>query len=156
MGIVLFRACPADQKSTVADNTILNAGNSAFGGIVTDPLTQPTCSPDYAGSSVNNNALQTGPSASYGIGLSLGSAAWFSNPNIGTGASFTNNTLAGNVTEGLTVSGMLSVTATGNTLNVTLGQYTKSCPEGEIVVDAQRGSGTIQQPITYATVLNCI
>jgi Domain of unknown function (DUF4214) len=156
VSIVLFRACPADQKSTVANNTILNAGNSAFGGIVADPLTHPTCGPNFAGSSVNGNTLTTGPTASYGIGLSLGTAAWFSNPNIGTGASFTNNSLTGNVTEGLTVSGMLNVTATGNTLNLTLGQHTKSCPEGEIVVDPQRGSGTIQQPITNATVLSCI
>src|SRR6185437_10570876 len=154
VGIVLFRACPADQKSTVADNTILNAGNSAFGGIVTDRLDHPACSPSFAGSSVTGNTLWTGPTASYGIGLSLGSAAWFSDPNIGTGASFTSNTLTGNVTEGLAVSGMLNVTATGNTLNVTLGQHTKSCPEGEIVVDPQRGSGTIQQPITQATVLS--
>lgn len=38
---------------------------------------------------------------------------------------------------------------------MTLGQHTKSCPEGEIVVDPQRGSGTIQSPITNATVLSC-
>ncbi len=156
VAIVLFRACPADQDSKVSGNTILNAGNSAFGGIVTDPLTHPTCSPNFAGSSITGNTLTTGPTASYGIGLSLGTGAWFANPNIGNGASFTSNTLSGNVTEGLTVSGMTGVTATGNTLNVTLGQYTKSCPEGQVVVDPQRGSGTIQQPITNGTVLSCI
>jgi hypothetical protein len=156
VAIVLFRACPADQQSLVSGNTILNAGNSAFGGIVDDPLTHPACSPNFAGSSVTGNTLLTGPTASYGIGLSVGSAAWFASPNIGTGASFTSNTLTGNVTEGLTVSGMLNAIATGNSLNVTLGQHTKSCPKGQIVIDSQRGSGTIQPPVTNGTVLACI
>jgi len=156
VGIVLFRAYPADQKSTVANNTILNAGNSAFGGVVADPLSSsPTEYPSFAGSSVNSNTLWTGPAASYGIGLSLGTAAWFSSPNIGSGASFTGNTLTGNVTEGMTVSGMLNVTATGNTLSVTLGQYV-SCPEAEIAVDPQYGSGNIQPPITHVDVRHCI
>jgi Domain of unknown function (DUF4214) len=155
VGIVLFRACPADQASTVASNTVVNAGNSAFGGIVADLLNQPACSPSYAGSSVKGNTLWTGPTASFGIGLSVGTAAWFSNPNIGSGASFTGNTLTGNVTEGMTVSGMLNVTATGNTLNVTLGQYV-SCPQAEIAVDPQLGSGTIQSPITHVQVRHCI
>ena len=158
VGIVLFRACPADQKSTVSGNTVLNAGNSAFGGIVADPLDQKNhaCSPSFSGSSVTGNTLRTGPSAGYGIALSLGTAAWFSDYNTGTGVSFTNNTFTGNATEALTDSGMLNVTATGNTLTWTYGQYTKSCPRGEIVVDPQRGSGTIQSPITSATVLTCI
>jgi hypothetical protein len=156
VGIVLFRAYPADQKSTVASNTVLNAGNSAFGGIVADPLSSsPTVKPSFAGATVHNNTLWTGPGASYGIGLSLGTAAWFSSPNIGSGVSFTSNSLTGNVTEGMAVSGMLNVTATGNTLNVTLGQFV-SCPKAEIAVDPQLGSGTIQQPITSVQVRHCI
>jgi Domain of unknown function (DUF4214) len=156
VGIVLFRAYPAVQKSLVKNNTVLNAGNSAFGGIVADPLSStPTVSPSFAGSSVTGNTLWTGPGASYGIGLSLGTAAWFSSPNIATGASFTSNTLSGNVTEGMTVSGMLNVTATGNTINVTLGQFV-SCPKAEIAVDPQYGSGNIQSPITSVQVRHCI
>lgn len=46
-------------------------------------------------------------------------------------------------------------TATGNTLNVTLGAYV-SCPEAQIAVDPQLGSGTIQQPITSVQVRHCI
>jgi hypothetical protein len=156
VGIVLFRAYPADQKSTVASNTVLNAGNSAFGGIVADPLSSsPTVKPNFAGATVHSNTLWTGPGASYGIGLSLGSAAWFSSPNIGSGVSFTGNSLTGNVTEGMTVSGMLNVTATSNTLNVTVGPHV-SCPQAEIAVDPQLGSGTIQQPITSVQVRHCI
>lgn len=156
VGIVLFRAYPAVQKSLISNNTVMNAGNSAFGGIVDDPLSStPTINPSFAGSSVTGNTLRTGPGASYGIGLSLGTAAWFSSPNIGSGASFTSNTLTGNVTEGMTVSGMLNVTATGNTLNVTLGQYV-SCPKAEIAVDPQYGSGNIQSPITSVQVRHCI
>lgn len=156
VGIVLFRAYPAVQKSTVAGNTILNAGNPAFGGIVADPLaTSPNNSPSFAGSSINHNTLWTGPGAYYHIGLSIGTAAWFPSPNIGTGASFTDNSVTGSVTEGLAVSGMLNATATGNTLNVTLGQY-GHCPEAEIAVDPQYGSGTIQSPVTSTDVRTCI
>jgi hypothetical protein len=44
----------------------------------------------------------------------------------------------------------------GNSLTWTPGQYTRSCPKAEIAVDRQRGSGTIQSPITYTTALACI
>lgn len=134
----------------------MDAGNSAFGGIVADPLTDsPPVNPSFAGSSVTGNTLWTGLSASFGIGLSLGSSAWFSTPNIASGTSFTGNSLTGNVTEGMTVSGMLNVTATGNALTVTLGPYVP-CPEAEIAVDPQLGSGTIQSPITSVDVRHCI
>jgi hypothetical protein len=156
VGIVLFRAYPAVQHSTVADNTVLNAGNPAFGGIVADPLSSsPANKPSFAGASVNHNTLWTGPGAYYGIGLSVGSAAWFASPNIGSGASFTDNTLTADATEGIAVSGMLDATVTGNTLNVTLGQY-GDCPRAEIAVDPQYGSGTIQSPVTSVDVRNCI
>jgi hypothetical protein len=152
----LFRAYPADQKSVVADNTILNAGNPAFGGIVADPLSSsPTVDPSFAGASVQSNTLWTGPGAYYHIGLSVGSAAWFSSPNIGSGASFTGNTLTASATEAIAVSGMLNATVTGNTLNWTPGQY-GSCPQAEIAVDPQYGSGTIQSPVTHVDVRHCI
>jgi hypothetical protein len=123
---------------------------------VADPLSSsPTVNPDFAGSSVTGNTVWTGPTACYGIGLSLGTGAWFSSPNIGKEASFTGNSLTGNVTEGMTVSGMLSVTATGNTLNVTLGPCV-SCPQAQIAVDPQQGSGNIQSPITSVDVRHCI
>ncbi|MBV9448861.1 MAG: hypothetical protein JO345_23480 [Streptosporangiaceae bacterium] len=160
VGIVLFRAYPADQKSTVADNTILNAGNPAFGGIVADPLSNnPPNSPSFAGASVRSNTLWTGPGAYYHIGLSVGSAAWFDSPNnpanIGSGASFTGNTLTASATEAIAVSGMLNATVTGNTLNWTPGQYGR-CPQAEIAVDPQDGSGTIQPPVTSVEVRDCI
>jgi uncharacterized protein DUF4214 len=156
VGIVMFRAYPAVQKSVVADNTILNAGNAAFGGIVADPLSSsPTVSPSFAGASVRSNTLWTGPGAFYHIGLSVGSAAWFASPNIASGASFTGNTLTANATEAIAVSGMLNATVTGNTLNWTPGQHGR-CPQAEIAVDPQRGSGTIQSPVTSVQVLSCI
>jgi hypothetical protein len=76
-------------------------------------------------------------------------------PNIGSGASFTGNSLTADVTEGIAVSGMLNATATGNTLKVTLGQH-GSCPRAEIAMDPQLGSGTIQPPVTSADVRGCI
>jgi orotate phosphoribosyltransferase-like protein len=72
-----------------------------------------------------------------------------------TGASFTDNTLTADATEGIAVSGMLNATVTGNTLNVTLGQYGNR-PQAQIAVDPQYGSGTIQSPVTSTDVRNCI
>ena len=67
----------------------------------------------------------------------------------------TDNTLTADATEGIAVSGMLDATVTGNTLKVTLGQYS-NCPEAQIAVDPQYGSGTIQFLITSTDVRNCI
>src|SRR5262249_14128362 len=110
VGIVLFRAYPADQRSVVSGNTVLSAGNPAFGGIVADPLSStPTVNPDFAGASVAGNTLWTSPTTYFHIALSVGSAAWFASPNVGSGASFTGNTTgsqSANVTEGIAVSGM--------------------------------------------------
>jgi hypothetical protein len=159
VGIVLFRAYPADQRSVVADNTVLSAGNPAFGGIVADPLSSsPTVDPSFAGASVRDNTLWTGPATYFHIALSVGSAAWFASPNIGSGASFTGNTTgsqSANVTEGIAVSGMLNATVTGNTLSVNLGRH-GSCPQAGIAVDPQLGSGTIQSPNTSVQVRTCI
>jgi hypothetical protein len=82
----------------VTGNTVLNAGNSAFGGIVADPLSSsPTVNPDFAGSSVTGNTVWTGPTA-----------------------------------------------------------CCVSCPQAQIAVDSQQGSGNIQSPITSVDVRHCI
>ena len=55
--IVLFRAYPAVQKSIVKNNTLLSAGNPAYGGITLDPL-QSTNTPDYSGSTVDGPGVR--------------------------------------------------------------------------------------------------
>jgi hypothetical protein len=162
VGIVVFRASPAVQKSQVHDNTVLSAGNSAFGGLVADPLTGVASNPSFAGSSVDHNTLWTGPGTAFDIGLSVGTRPWFTNPNLGTGASFTYNTTgsqSANVTEGITVSGMLNVTVTNNTLTVHLGRWdSNSCPQATIAAAVSAGwaSGTIQGPYTNEDVYHCV
>lgn len=162
VGIVVFRAYPADQHSLVSGNTVLSAGNSAFGGIGLDPVSQAPAaavSPDFAGTSVTHNTLWTSPTTSFEIALTVGTGAWFPQPNIGSGASVTGNTTgsqSANVTEGIAVSGIRNATVTGNTLTVHLEQH-GACPEAAIAVDPSLGSGgTIQTPFTSVNVRTCI
>jgi hypothetical protein len=56
--------CTATQRSLVQTNTVLSAGNSAFGGIVAEPLQNSSgnaTNPSFAGASVNGNVLWTSP-----------------------------------------------------------------------------------------------
>lgn len=81
------------QASKFIGNKVLSAGNSTFGGIVTDPLSStsqddriyPRClvtsSPrqhncDYRGFTAVDNTLWTGTNAQFVIAVSAGNAAW--------------------------------------------------------------------------------
>ena len=163
--IVLFRACPAVQQSVIRFNLILNAGNSAYGGIVADALSpdfnNSSCTgmPSFAGSSVNNNTLWTG-AGHYHIGLSVGTRAWFNTNSItGTGARFAFNTSGSQpvrVDTGIGVSGMLNATVLSNTLNsqiVNIG----ACPDFPVAASVSAGfaSGNIQ-PYTDVLIPGCL
>jgi hypothetical protein len=128
--LVLFRAYPAVQKSIVKNNTLLSAGNPAYGGITLDPL-QITSTPSYVGSTVDHNTLWTSSRTHFDIGLSVGTRPWFgTNAAIGTGASATFNTTGTQsmvADSGIAVAGMTSVTVENNTFNVTLSN-TVACP----------------------------
>jgi len=128
--IVLFRAYPAVQKSIVRNNTLLSAGNPAYGGITLDPL-QVAGTPDYTGSSVDHNTLWTSSRTHFDVGLSVGTRPWFgANAAIGTGASVTFNT-TGNLSmiadTAIAVSGMKNATVQSNTFTAGL-INTCNCP----------------------------
>jgi len=132
VGIVLFRAYSAVQKSLVRNNTILSAGNPSYGGITLDPLSGSTLAQaDFTGSSVQDNVMWTGPRTHFDIALSVGTRPWFgTNTRKGFGASVTGNnsgTLTVIADSGIAVSGMLSANVTGNTITTTL-QNTCNCP----------------------------
>lgn len=101
----------APQASKIRNNYVLQAGNDAFGGLVTDPLSTkttprpyPEClkkSPgneancDFTGTVFEGNTLWTGKDARFVIGISVGTRAWgFFKPDnaSGSGAVFTGNT----------------------------------------------------------------
>ena len=162
VGIVVFTAAPATQKSLVIGNTVLSAGNSAFGALAFDPLYSPAypAYPNFTGSSITDNSVWSSPNTHFIIGLAVGSRAWFgtsslingtrSAGNIGHGASATNNTTAGVPThfgEAIAISGMESATVRGNTFSAMLiPQSWTNCPVGRVVASVPSGlaSGSLQ------------
>jgi len=162
VGIVVFTAAPAIQKSIVSGNIIVSAGNSAFGGLAFDPLYSPQypTSPNFTGASISNNSLWSSPTTHFIIGLAVGSRPWFgtnvlihgvaSTGNIAHGATASGNTTAGVTThfgEGITVSGMDSATVQSNAFSATpISQSWTSCPIGNVLASVAAGfaSGSIQ------------
>jgi hypothetical protein len=162
VGIVVFTAAPATQKSTVTGNTIVSAGNSAFGALAFDPLYGPAypVDPNFTGASLNGNSVWSSPNTHFVIGLAVGSRPWFgtdiringvvSTGNIGHGASATNNTTAGVHTyfgEGITISGMDSATVEDNTFSARqIPQSWTNCPIGNVLASVPEGlaSGSLQ------------
>ena len=158
VAIVVFRATPGVQVSQVYGNTILNAGNSAFGGMDFDTHFDTTGN-SFAGASIRQNTLWTGE-AHYHIALSVGTLAWFPGGQLGTGAEMKDNTtgiLSLNANVGIGVDGMLNATVTGNSLNTNL-QSVSSCYLAHIVADISgaHASGTIQGPYVDTGLHGCI
>jgi hypothetical protein len=150
-GIVVFTAYPATQRSSVTGNTVLNAGNSAFGGLGFDPLQGRSAgAPDFSGAAIAGNTLWSGPDTHFVIGLAVGTRAWYPDGSIGYGAQATDNTTAGIQTffgEGIAVSGMSSATVQGNVFDaVLIPQAWTRCPVGEVLASVSAGlaSGSIQ------------
>ena len=159
-GIVVYSAYPATQASQVTGNTVVSSGNSAYAGLSIDDLQGPG-TPDFSGSAVNNNTLFSGPNTHFVMGLTVGTHAWNAEDPIGYGAEATGNTTAGVQTlfgEGISISGMTSVTVTGNDFNIALiPQAWTLCPVGPVLASVSAGlaSGTIQ-PYSDVTVSACI
>jgi hypothetical protein len=168
VGIVLFRSNPAAQRSLVKNNTILSAGNPAYGGITLDPLSG-TDQADYTGSSVQGNVMWTSSRTHFDIALSVGTRAWFgASARKGSGASVTGNntgTLSVVADSGIAVSGMLNAYVQTNTIAINL-QNTCGCPNDSAhpaittvnvgaSVSSGWASGTIQ-PYTDVLYTSCV
>jgi hypothetical protein len=163
VGIVVFTAAPAVQKSQVDGNTVVSAGNSAFGALGFDPLYGPQYPdyPNFSGASISGNSLWSSPDTHFVIGLAVGSRAWYgtdsaidgirSTGNIGFGASATDNTTAGvrsNFAEGITVSGMDLAIVQGNVFSgAPISQAWTKCPVGNVFASVRAGlaSGSVQE-----------
>jgi Domain of unknown function (DUF4214) len=162
VGIVVFTAAPATQKSIVTGNTVVSAGNSAFGALAFDPLFSPAypVNPNFTGASLSGNSVWSSPNTHFVIGLAVGSRPWFGTQtringvlgtgNIGYGASAMNNTTAGVRTyfgEGITISGMDSATVQNNTFSARpIPQSWTNCPIGNVLASVREGlaSGSLQ------------
>ncbi len=162
-GIVLFRAQTSQggavQASQVTSNTIVSAGNYAFGAIILDPLAQDGGGTCYAtrgfdGANVTGNTLYASENSGFSIGLSVGTAEWFYNNGngcTGTGANVSNNTTAGistRVTDGIAVEGMIRATVQSNNLSVSpsirVGHGSCRSYVSVAAVSAGQASGSLQ------------
>src|SRR5205085_785450 len=169
VGIIIYRAAPAIQKSQVRNNRVFSAGNSAYAAYAADPLTVASASapsPDFTGSMVQNNTLWTGPNSHFDIALAVGTRAFFGNPDVnpdpsatGLGASFTGNvtgSLSAQVGSGIGVCGMKNVTVQSNVLTVKRIPY--ACPSYDVwaCVSSGYASGNIQPYTDVNLVKHCI
>ncbi|MEJ2666185.1 MAG: hypothetical protein P8Z81_03630 [Deinococcales bacterium] len=131
VGIVVYRNTVASpQHSVVRNNSVLSAGNSAYGGLVFDPLYESgRVTPKtfgFTGATIQDNTLWTGPDTHFEIAISNGTRAWFAGrasvtADTGTGGSVIGNTtgaLSARVQTGIATAGMLHTTVTGNTLRL--------------------------------------
>jgi len=160
VAIVLFRAHPAVQRSTVRLNRILAAGNSAYGAISIDGLQGRGTKPDFRGAIIEDNTFWTGPGTHFDIGIAVGTRAWFGPPaDLASGVWVIDNTTAGiptRVDSGIAVSGMLEAHVTGNDLDLILVDVSR-CPTAAVGASVAAGwaSGEIQ-PYTDAAYDRCI
>jgi hypothetical protein len=128
VAIVVFRSHPGTQSSQIHDNTILNAGNPAFGGLVFDPHADSySGNPSFAGAAIYDNTLWTGDFAHFDIALSGGVHAWFPGAKIGVGTAYlednSTGSLSANTHVGIGIDGMSQISVSGNTLNLNLDDW---------------------------------
>lgn len=170
VAIVVYRnTVSSPQHSVVRGNRVLSAGNSAFGGLVFDPLYEsgrvPAKTFGFTGAALRDNTLWTGPDTHFEIAISNGTRAWTGGrtsvtADTGTGGSVVGNTtgpLSARVQTGIATAGMLATTVTGNTLrlrHITAGR----CPKLDDAAELGSGhaSGTFDPPPADADLDGCI
>jgi hypothetical protein len=136
VAIILFNPNPIAsgiaQTSQVFDNTIIQAGNSAYGGIAIDAFAHPTVAGDppgvarfsFVGSVFRDNTIWTSQRTHLDIAIAAGTRAWFGARSYsGTGGAFLRNT-SGNLSitasSGIVVSGLLNTEVRDNVLALRL------------------------------------
>jgi hypothetical protein len=134
--IILFsvnpRTAQLPQTSQVFNNTIIQAGNSAYGGIAIDPFVNTngagdapfTASRSFEGSSFRDNLMWTSDRVHYDIAIAVGTKPWFGNKSYnGVGGEFLRNTTGSlriSAGTGIIVSGILETNVDGNDLKLRL------------------------------------
>jgi hypothetical protein len=151
------------QRSRVAGNVMLNAGNSAFAALAVDPFftwerinNKPavgdpigSASRSFEGTAIENNLFWTSETAGYEIAMAIGTRPWFGvNSYTGRGGSYSGNstgTLRARVDFGIVVSGMLDVKVKGNQLlldasDFSLCPYTTEAQAGRAIASKRAGN----------------
>jgi hypothetical protein len=135
VAIILFNPNPIAngiaQTSQVFDNTIIQAGNSAYGGIAIDPFADAIAGDppkvarvNFTGAAFRDNRIWTGQRVHLDIAIAAGTRAWFGSRSYnGTGGAFLGNTsgdLSITAGSGIVVSGLLNTQVDGNVLRLRL------------------------------------
>ncbi|WP_445356565.1 hypothetical protein ACJJIC_05400 [Microbulbifer sp. ANSA002] len=161
VGIVVFRSGNATQQSIIYANSIVNAGNSAYGGIVIDQLSNfdSNAKFNFSGTDISYNKVWSSRSSHFGVILSVGTKPWFgSNTDYGTSASVHHNTTAGirtNTNMGISVSRFSDSYIQSNELLIDAQLFNEGCPVGNIVIDEVTDLD-IQGGVTASNIFNCM
>ncbi|MDK2126909.1 DUF4214 domain-containing protein [Parachitinimonas caeni] len=169
VGIILFRNPETDlvsgiastaaavQDSKIYNNTVLNAGNSAYGALATDALNQCQLTPiapgsleainhavecskknraPFDGARFDQNLILGTPTVHYDIMLAVGTRPWFGKGSItASGVEFSNNRTGSTpilVNTGVLVGGMKNAKLSNNLFSL-ITKKLAPCPEGTIV-----------------------
>ncbi len=122
VGIIVFHAGGANQRSQVYGNTVLSAGNPGYGAYVAETGSHAAgegiATHGFLGTSFHDNTYWTSPNTHVDFGLAVGTRAWWGDlVDLGTGAEFRRNGMAGNtavVSTGIVVMGMQNATVQEN------------------------------------------
>lgn len=129
VGIVVYHVWPEIQTSKVRNNTVFNAGNSAYGSIAADGLgkfdtmkdVDLNTPMDFTGTEFTDNVLWSSRAVHVDVGIAVGTRPWFGSKGfIGKGARFTgNHTNSLSLTAGvaIAVSGMTEAYVQSNSMS---------------------------------------
>lgn len=146
VGIVVFTAHPAVQRSVVRGNIVVHAGNSAFGSLAFDPLHRGG---SFVGARIVGNTVWSSPSAHSDHALVVGTRAWFGARSLeGRGGELSDNGTGGlriRANNGILVDGMLDAIVQRNVLTTDLVAISH-CPSAHVLADVSGGhaSGSLQ------------
>ena len=169
VGIITFGEQGKTQNSLVSGNTVVNAGNGAYGSLGIDPWQNPaggdaggTASRDFTGSVMESNVFWNNVRAPNAIGIAVGARAWTAQYGYnGYGQIVPSNTTgtlglwAGN---GIIVSGMLSATVFSNTISLTIVTGQSNCTTAAVgaAITAGHASGRIERTPLDTNYYGCI
>ncbi len=148
--LILFSVNPSTaqlpQTSQVWNNIIIQAGNSAYGGIAMDPFYKAAggdpprvSSRDFTGAGFYDNLMWTSDRVHFDIAIAAGTKTWFGdNAYNGSGGAFLRNStgqLRVSAGTGIIVSGMLKANVDGNDLKLRLIKITDPNVRNKTVFD---------------------
>lgn len=125
-------------NSIIENNHIENTWNFAFAGFMIDNFNNSRKG-DFTNAIIQNNTIEGGPSALFGIGIDVGPLFWYKS-NFVTGGTIQNNKIS-NARQGILVAGAKGTQILNNTI-INRANYklnSKKCVTSDIDVIAEEG-----------------